>query len=134
MMLKGVGARILADDIPVLYDFYTEKLGFKVYWGDRDGSYVSFGESDSDKPAFAIFLKSGMKEYPEYAPLPEQPKADHVVYCTGADDVDVVYEELKAKGVEFMSAPRNMPGWFMRCVYFRDPEGNLFEISSEIKE
>ena len=137
MILRGVVARILAEDVPALYDFYTEKLGFKVLWGDRTTGYVSFVEADAErvegKPAFAIFLKSGMKDYEGYVPLPGGNKSDQIVCCLGVEDVDVAYENLKSRGVEFIGAPRNMPDWYMRCVYFRDPEGNLFEISSTIK-
>ena len=132
-MLKGVGVRILADDVPALYDFYTEKLGFKVIWGDRGGPYVAFAEIDGEKPAFAIFAKTGMKDYNGYIPMEGPKKSDCVVCCTGADDVDAAYEALKGKGVQFMGKPQNVPNWEMRCVYFRDPEGNLFEIAGEMK-
>ena len=37
MILRGMGTRILADSIPELFDFHTEKLGFKVVWGERNG-------------------------------------------------------------------------------------------------
>ena len=133
MILRGVGVRILANDIPTLYDFYTEKLGVKVFWGDRNGQYVSFAEADGDKPAFSIFLKTAMADYKGYIPLVEQNKSDQVVYCTGLDDVDAFYDELRNKGVEFMGEPQNIPGWQIRCVYFRDPEGNLFEIAGVMK-
>jgi len=127
--------RILADDIPTLYDFYTEKLGFKVTWGDRNSSYVSFSEPDNETPAFAIFSKEEMKDYKDYIPLNTQQKSDQIVFCMGSDaDIDATYEELKSKGVEFMGEPRNIPQWFMRCVYLRDPEGNLIELSGPIKE
>ena len=133
MILRSFCVRILADDIPTLYDFYTEKLGFKVTWGDRNGRYVSFSEPDNDKELFAIFSKSGMKDYQGYTPLDGQEKSDQIVCCTGFDDVDAAYEELKIKGIEFMGEPRNIPEWFMRCVYFRDPEGNLIEIAGPLK-
>ena len=42
-------------------------------------------------------------------------------------DITATYEEWKAKGVEFLSAPiRRTPE--MQMVFMRDPEGNLIEI------
>ena len=133
MILRGVGVRILAEDIPMLFDFYTEKLGFKVFWGSRTSKYVAFAENDNDNIAFAIFSKKNMHDYKGYVPLEEAKKSDQVVYCTGLDDVDGFYIELKNKGVDLMGEPQNVPDWEMRCFYFRDPEGNLFEVSGPIK-
>jgi len=131
MVLHGVGVRILADSVPVLYDFYTQKLGFRAVWGDRNSSYVAFAEAEIDKPALAVFARSGMGEYTHYVPM--HGRGDNAVFCTGAQDVDAMYRHLSSKGVRFLGEPRNIPGWDMRCVYFRDPEGNLFEIAGEMK-
>jgi len=119
MVLHGVGVRILADSVPLLYDFYTQKLGFRAVWGDRNSPFVLFAEANSDKPAFALFEKSGLR--------------DSVVFCTGTQDVDAMYKTLSAKGVQFFGEPQNLQGWDARCAYFRDPEGNLFEIAGELK-
>lgn len=134
MMLRGIGVRILARDIPTLYDFYTEVLGFKVAWGERNGRYVAFKEADGEKPAFAIFDERSMQQYAGYVPLTGKGKKDHVVYCTGLDDLDEAYRGLKNKGVAFMGEPQTISAWQIRCVYFRDPEGNLFEVASGIHE
>jgi catechol 2,3-dioxygenase-like lactoylglutathione lyase family enzyme len=133
MILRGIGVRNLVDDIPTLYDFYTEKLGFKVFWGERDGSYVTFAEADG-KPAFSIFSKTGMSDYKGYLALAATDKSDQVVYCTGLDNIDAFYNELKNKGVEIMGEPQDVPNWGLRCFYIRDPEGNLLEIAEGIKE
>ena len=81
MILRGVGVRILAQDIARLYDFYTDVLGFKVCWGERNGPYVSFKEADGDTPAFAIFAAARMPQYTGYVPLIGTEKKDQVVYC-----------------------------------------------------
>ena len=133
MILRGVGVRILAENVRALHDFYTEKLGFKVFWGDPNGPYVSFAEADGDKPVFAIFSKSNISLYQGFVPLTGSERTDQVVYCTGLDDVDAYYEELKNKGIELMGEPQNMYDWQYRCFYFRDPEGNIFEVAGAIK-
>ena len=43
------------------------------------------------------------------------------------EDVDAAYATLEATGVEFTKAPVDQP-WGMRAAYFRDPEGNLWEL------
>jgi len=126
MNLKGIGVRIWAENVEVLYDFYTEKLGFKVNWGERGWPYVSFVGQNDGTDAFSIFTKHEMSGYDGYLPLSVPNKSDQAVLVVGCDDVDATYEELKNKGVEFVGKPRNI--WGMRCVNFRDPEGNLFEI------
>jgi len=41
------------------------------------------------------------------------------------------FPELKEKGICFIGEPQTIKEWYMRCVYFRDPEGNLFEICQD---
>jgi len=49
------------------------------------------------------------------------------------DDVDKLYEELKDKGVQFLSQPKTQP-WGQRVAYFTDPDGHIWEISSWVKK
>jgi len=44
------------------------------------------------------------------------------------DDVDEEYRKLASKGVEFISKPHDEP-WGGRQASFRDPDGNLLEIT-----
>jgi len=46
-------------------------------------------------------------------------------------DVNVAYEELKAKGVTFVRPPTDQH-WGLRTAHFADPEGNLWEINQSI--
>lgn len=45
----------------------------------------------------------------------------------GVPDCRAAYEELKARGAEFLTPPVDH-GWEIRA-FFRDPDGHLFEIS-----
>ena len=87
-----------------------------------------------DVPAIAFFAKSDMAEYEGYADIGQQKRSDYAVITMSVEDLDGAYEELKAKGVEFMGEPRDIPEWYMRCVMLRDPEGNLIELSGPLKE
>lgn len=44
-------------------------------------------------------------------------------------DLDADYLRLKEAGVTFLGEPQYIEAWGMRCTYFRDPEGNLFELN-----
>jgi predicted enzyme related to lactoylglutathione lyase len=45
-----------------------------------------------------------------------------------SDNVQKTYEELKAKGVEFVQPPKTEP-WGTSAI-FKDPDGNTFVLSS----
>ncbi len=130
MKLSKVGPRILVSDFKACFDFYKDVIGYDVLWGDRDNVYASF--KVEDEFAFAIFQKENMSQYSGYEELSGL-KSDSVVLTIGVDDVDLLYNELLKKGVRFIGEPRDIPKWFMRCVYLRDPEENLIELSGPIK-
>lgn len=131
MKLSEIGIRILVNDFQTCFDFYTQKLGFEVFWGDRNGSFASFKETGSDKPCLSMFLAKNQQMYKGFSPLTGIGRVDQVVYTIPTDNVDKDYKELKDKGVCFIGEPQIIEEWYMRCVYFRDPEGNLFEICQE---
>ena len=63
----------------------------------------------------------------------EQPNADAqpdtVAAVIPTLDLDGDYQRLKEAGVQFLGEPQYIESWGMRCTYFRDPEGNLFELN-----
>ncbi|WP_321382673.1 VOC family protein [uncultured Enterococcus sp.] len=59
----------------------------------------------------------------------QQEQSDTVVGVIPSENLQEDYETLKAAGVEFLGEPQYVKEWYMTCVYFRDPEGNLFELN-----
>lgn len=120
---------LVRKDYGACYDFYTGIIGMVPVWGDRNGPYTSFAISKDEPPCFAIFSGDTMSEFPGY----EQPKVfsqpDTIMAVIPSDDLDNDYKRLTDAGVQFVSEPRFMEEWGMRCTYFRDPEGNLFELN-----
>jgi lactoylglutathione lyase len=53
------------------------------------------------------------------------------VLASSVDDVDAAYEELRARGAEFINPPEDRP-WGLRTAHFNDPEGNGWEIHTPI--
>jgi len=74
-----------------------------------------------------------MYEYEGYAMPTGTTPTDTIEFCIPTDNVDEDYKRLKDAGVEFIGEPQTIEDWGMRCVYFRDPEGNLLELSSDLQ-
>jgi lactoylglutathione lyase len=61
-------------------------------------------------------------------------KAASAIYSFGeSKDIDRDYQQLKAKGVQFIQEPKTQP-WGQRTAYFSDPDGNIWEIQQWIKK
>lgn len=111
------------------FDFYTQTLGLTAVWGDREGPYTSFALGEGEPPCFAIFAGENMDIFAGYEQPREKSQPDTIVGVIPSEDLDADYKRLKEAGVEFMAEPQFIEGWGMRCTYFRDPEGNLFELN-----
>lgn len=111
------------------YDFYTEKIGLVPVWGNRNGPYTSFAVSGDTPPCFAIFSGEAMPMFEGYTQPETISQPDTVAAIIPTLDLDGDYQRLKAAGVPFLGEPQYIEAWGMRCTYFRDPEGNLFELN-----
>jgi methylmalonyl-CoA/ethylmalonyl-CoA epimerase len=49
------------------------------------------------------------------------PGIDHISFAV--EDVDQIYKDLKAKGIQFLSEPADQD-WGARMVSLKDPDGN----------
>lgn len=130
MKFNQASIRILVrGDYGKCFDFYTEKMGLVAVWGDRNGPYTSFSVSEKEPPCFAIFAGAHMSMFNGY----EQPKRDSqpdtIVAVIPSEDFENDYKRLKDAGVSFIGEPQFIEAWSMKCAYFRDTEGNLFELN-----
>lgn len=132
MRIDKTTIRILVrNDYGKCFDFYTEKLGLIAVWGDRNTSYTSFATSVDAPACLAMFDGNAMSMFKGY----EQPigtiQPDTIVAVIPSEDLDIDYLRLKEAGVQFLGEPQTIEAWGMRCTYFRDPEGNLFELNDD---
>ena len=111
------------------FDFYTDKIGLTPVWGDRNGPYTSFSVEKDAPPCFAIFNGENMSMFKGYNQPDCNSQPDTVVAVIPSDDLEKDYKRLKEAGVQFLGEPQTIEDWGMRCTYFRDPEGNLFELN-----
>lgn len=111
------------------FDFYTKSIGLTAVWGDRNGPYTSFAVNHNEPPCFAIFAGDDMSMFDGYRQPDSNVQPDTIVAVIPSEDLDNDYQQLKEAGVHFLGEPQYIEGWGMRCTYFRDPEGNLFELN-----
>jgi catechol 2,3-dioxygenase-like lactoylglutathione lyase family enzyme len=118
---------LVVSDMERSRPFYRDVLGatvFREYGGTScvlqfQGAWlllVTGGGPTPDKPTVT------------FAPL-NDPDTVSSAFTIRVPDCQAAYEVLKDRGAEFLTPPTTSEGgWETRC-FFRDPDGNLFEIS-----
>lgn len=104
-------------------DFYTRVLGMKAQTFAGGRRSLHFGTSKIN------LHQSGR----EFDPKAEQPTPGSADVCLIADTpLDQVIVHLRGAGVEIIEGPVQRTGAVgaIRSVYFRDPDGNLIEVSN----
>jgi catechol 2,3-dioxygenase-like lactoylglutathione lyase family enzyme len=133
MIRKMSHATIFVDNQDEALAFYRDKLGFRVHTDAKVGEdFRWLTMCTNDDPEFEIILlepKPGMLMDEESS---QQLRAIMSKGVLGAgvfvaDDCRKTYEELKAKGVQFISEPAQRP-YGIEAV-FKDNSGNWFSLT-----
>src|SRR6267154_6555028 len=85
-------------------------------------------------PAMAFFDCGGIRLLLGVADRPDLDHPASIIYYK-VDDIERVYETFKARGVEFIVRPHlvaPMPDYDLWLADFRDSEGNLLALMSEV--
>jgi catechol 2,3-dioxygenase-like lactoylglutathione lyase family enzyme len=108
-------------------DFYERVLGMEPMVFGEGRHALAFG-------AQKINLHEEGREFEPKAAVPTPGSAD-LCFLTNAPVAEVV-EHLGANGVEILEGPVRRTGATgpITSVYFRDPDGNLIEVSSRLGE
>jgi catechol 2,3-dioxygenase-like lactoylglutathione lyase family enzyme len=132
MIQKLSHATIYVLDQDAARDFYVNKLGFEVRMDQgMDNGFRWLTVSPKGQPDLQLILMKvdGPNIKPEVAAvlkgLVEQGRINGGVLQT--DDCRATYEELKAKGVEFLSPPADR-FYGVECV-MKDNSGNWFSMN-----
>ena len=105
---------VVAEDLAAQAAFYRDVLGFRQVGAGDD--YVEF---EFEGRTFEVLARS---PDPQYA-------ARRVQVGFEVGDIEQAREELLLAGVEPISGIEGAPDDISRWAYFRDPEGNVFEIT-----
>jgi lactoylglutathione lyase len=127
MMRNIIATELIVRDLATCTAFYRDTLGLTVMESGPD--HVLFKVGD-----LYLFLleTAGAIQMMSEEPL-EMPTGggSRVLLAARVDDVDALYDDLKAKGVRVLRPPTDQR-WGFRTAYFADPEGNFWEINQPV--
>jgi catechol 2,3-dioxygenase-like lactoylglutathione lyase family enzyme len=103
---------LTVSDLKRAVDFYQKVLGLTKKYEFKD--YAGFDCGG---------IELGIKTWGER----ENPRKGEPSFSFLVDDIDKAYEELKAKGVEFVEPPRDTL-WGARAAIFLDPDGHQIQL------
>jgi lactoylglutathione lyase len=125
MFNKVSAVVLLVRDFETCLTFYRDTLGLEVV--QLEPKFAAFKMQAQD---FALQeITQAVENF--NVNTGQTGSGDQVMLCTQVEDVDAAYEMLKAQGVEFVKPPTDQY-WGIRAAYFRDPEGNFWEIAQPI--
>ncbi len=130
MKLDGIG--IFVTDMAVMVQFYRNVLGFEIK-EDEDASNVYL---EKDGTLFLLYRRSDFEKMISRPLNYTKGLNGHFEIALSVENyaaVDKQYEDLIRKGVVSVLKPTTEP-WGQRTCYIADPEGNLIEIGSFIKD
>ena len=119
---------LITENYVEMKTFYQNALSFHI---ERDIPEEQFTQFKLDNCFVTIFGKSFVEKILE---VPVTGKPGSTIYSfQQSKNVDSDYEQLKAKGVQFIQEPKTQVHG-QRTAYFKDPDGNIWEIQQWIKK
>ena len=112
-------------DVPRAVAFYRGELGFEERYRWPAEGEPEFVVLRLERFELGVATASALQE------LLGRQMGDELRFelCLYADDVDAAVERLRARGVEVLREPADMP-WGERMAYVADPDGNPIQLAS----
>jgi catechol 2,3-dioxygenase-like lactoylglutathione lyase family enzyme len=122
--LTGVTAiTLFVDDLGAAREFYGRAFGLPVMYEDRNSAVFNFGNT------LINLLQAGEADaLIGPAHVAAESAGARAQMTITVDDVDAIYSQLRARGVEFVNGPIDRP-WGIRTACFADPAGHIWEIA-----
>jgi uncharacterized protein len=124
---NGYMTLLFVRDIKRSRDFYENVLGLQFEHGNDDSASFILGPD-----ALLLLNHAGADDLLSPAAVEHDTTPATAVVVTSVDDVDALYAELSAKGVEFIRPPEDR-WWGKRCAHFKDPDGHVWEIHTDLE-
>jgi lactoylglutathione lyase len=130
MKLQLTHLRLLVTNYKESFLFYRDLLEFAVDWGDENTGYAEFNTGSLQ---LAVLNKELMTEV---IPLTDESSSvntqDKIFLIFAVDNVDEVHQRLIDNNVTIVTPPQDRLDWGIRTAHFRDPDGNLLEVYSNL--
>ena len=131
--MKFSNIRLLVKNFDKAFAFYNDTLGLECTWGKPGENFASF--NIGLESGLAIFKAELMNIAINNVDADKDAKfQDKSAIIIQVENVSDTYEKLKNRGVVFLTEPKDMPAWGIRVAHFRDTEGNLLEIYTELEK
>ena len=128
--IKRSHIRLLVKNLKECFLFYRDILQLPVRYDDANSGYAEF---KTDAVHIALYERKRMASVVNKGDQPFDPNGqDRVAFILRVDDVWDGFKQLKAKGVRFATDPVDRIEWQCRTAHFRDPDGNLIELNSDL--
>lgn len=126
-------SHITVNDIDAALSFYRDGLGLEVKSNVESGEHRWVTLGTSTQPGLEIVLSDPHAgRSPEDGDLIQELLTKGVMPMTvfSTDDLDGVFEKVRATGAEVLQEPIEQP-WGPRDCAFRDPSGNMIRLSQQ---
>jgi catechol 2,3-dioxygenase-like lactoylglutathione lyase family enzyme len=120
----GIAAiTLFVEDLEAARRFYEEVFRLPVVYEDDNSTVFRFGDT-----LVNLLRASEAPSLVAPAAVASAEAGVRFQFTLGVEDVDSMSDELKSRGVEFLSGPMDRP-WGVRTASFRDPGGHIWEIA-----
>ena len=143
MKVRHVG--ITVTDLSESINFYVHHLGFKIAVEmDEAGEHIDRFSGLNNIDVRTVKLRGDdncmieLLYYRSHPCVASENKKRNITaigcshFALTVPDLDYLYEQLRAQGVDFMCAPQYSPDGKVKLTFCRDPDGTLIELVQEL--
>lgn len=128
MTLKRVDVIVLfVADVERAKKFYRDTFGLRPDQEDANSAFIKL-----ETISIALLDPAAAHDLLSADAVAIQPSTGASSQLVAfVDDVDAIYADLVAQGVEFIREPTDR-AWGLRTAHFKDPDGHIWELAQPI--